>query len=55
MDTTEEKEKRTPKEIVDGRSISSHDNKKFKTRSIEKQRGVAFDFQNTGTVVKNTE
>jgi hypothetical protein len=31
IDTTGEKEKRTPKENVDGRSTSSHDNKKFKT------------------------
>jgi len=40
MDTTGEKEKRTPKENVDGRSKSSHDNKKFRTRSMEKQRGM---------------
>ena len=32
MDTTEEKEKITLKENVDGRSTSSHDNKKFRTR-----------------------
>jgi hypothetical protein len=32
MDTTGEKEKRTPKENVDGRSVSSYDNKKFGTR-----------------------
>jgi len=43
MDTTGQKEKRTPKENVDGRSTSSHDNKKFRTRSMEKQRGMAFD------------
>jgi hypothetical protein len=36
MDTTEEKEKRTPQENADGRNTSSHD-KKFRTRSIEKQ------------------
>ena len=29
MDTTGEKEKRTSKKNVDGRSTSSHDNKKF--------------------------
>jgi len=29
MDTTGEKEKRTPKENMDGKSTSSHDNKKF--------------------------
>jgi hypothetical protein len=38
MDTTEEKEKRTSKKNVDGRSTSIHDDKKFRTRSIEKQR-----------------
>ena len=43
MDTTGEKEKRTSKKSVDGRSTSSHDNKKFRTRSMEKQRnGVWF-------------
>jgi len=41
-DTTGEKEKRTSKKNVDGRSTSSHD-KKFRTRSVEKQRnGIWF-------------
>ena len=31
LDTVGEKEKRTPKKNVDGRSTSSHDNKKFRT------------------------
>jgi hypothetical protein len=44
MDTTGEKEKRTSKENMDGRSKSSHDNKKFRTRSMGNQRGMAFDF-----------
>jgi hypothetical protein len=48
MDTTGEKEKRTSKKNVD-RSISSHDNKKFGTRSMEKQRGIAFGFWETAT------
>jgi hypothetical protein len=52
MDTTGEKDKRTPKKNVDGRSTSSHDNKKFRTRSMEKQRGMAFGFQKTATAVK---
>ena len=55
IDTTGEKEKRTPKENVDGRSTSSHDNKKFKTGSMKKQRGMAFGFRKTGAAVKNTE
>jgi hypothetical protein len=40
----ERRKKRTPKEN-DGRSTSSHDNKKFRTRSAEKQRGMAFGFR----------
>jgi hypothetical protein len=47
-------EKRTPKENVAGRSTSSHDNKKFRTRSMEKQRGMAFGFRKTATAIKNT-
>jgi hypothetical protein len=54
MDTTGEKEKRTLKENVDGRSTSSHDNKEFRTRSMEKQRGMVFGFRKTVTAVKNT-
>ena len=52
MDTMEEKEKRTSKKNVDGRSTSSHDNKKLRTRSMEKQRGMAFGFRKTVTAVK---
>jgi len=47
-----EKGKRAPKENVEGRSTSSHDSKKFRTRSMEKQRGVAFGFRKTVTAVK---
>jgi hypothetical protein len=32
----ERKKKRTSKKNVDGRSTSSHDNNKFRTRSVEK-------------------
>jgi hypothetical protein len=49
MDTIGEKKKRTSKENVVGRSTSSHDNKKFRTRSMEKQGGIAFGFRNTVT------
>ena len=52
MDITGEKEKRTSKKNVDGRSTSSNDNKKFRTRSVEKQRGTAFGFRKTATAVK---
>ena len=39
------------KKNVDGRSTSSHDNKKFRNRSMEKQRGMAFGFRKTATAV----
>jgi len=52
MNTTGKKEKRTSKKNVDGRSTSTHDNKKFRTRSLEKQRGMAFGFWKTATAVK---
>ena len=51
MDTTREKEKRTSKKNVDRSSTSSHDNKKFRNRSVEKQRGMVFGFRKTATVV----
>ena len=46
LDTTGEKENRTSKKNVDGKSTSSHDNKK-----LEKQRGMAFGFRKTATAV----
>jgi len=42
------------KKNVDGRSTSSHDNKKLRNRSMEKQRGMAFGFRKTATAVKKT-
>ena len=48
---TGEKKKRTSKKNVDGRSTSSHDNKKFRKRSMEKQRGMAFGFRKPATAV----
>ena len=50
----ERRKKRTSKENVDGRSTISHDNKKLRTRSMEKQRGIAFGFRKTATAVKKT-
>ena len=55
MDTTGEKEKRTSKKNVDGRNTSSHDNKKFRTRSMEKQTGMAFGFRKKATAVKKNQ
>jgi hypothetical protein len=51
MDTRGEKKKRTSKKNVDGRRTSSHDNKKFRTKSVEKQGGMAFGFRKTATAV----
>ena len=45
----------TSKKNVDGRIASSHDNKKFRTRSMEKQRGMAFGFQKMATAVKKPD
>jgi hypothetical protein len=47
-----ERRKRGRPRKTDGRSTSSHDNKKFRTISMEKQRGMAFGFRKTATVVK---
>jgi len=55
LDTTGGKEKRTSKKNEDGRSTSSHDNKKYRTRSMEKKKGMAFGFRKTATAVKKTE
>jgi len=51
LDTTGEKEKRTSKKNIDGRSTNSHDNKKFRTKSMEEQGGMAFGFRKTATSV----
>ena len=51
MDPNGEKEKRTSKENLDRRSTSSHDNKKFETRPMEKQRGMASGFWKMTTAV----
>jgi hypothetical protein len=48
---TREKKKSTSKKIVDGRSTSSHDSKKFRTRSMEKQGGIAFGYRKTASAV----
>jgi hypothetical protein len=32
------------KKNMDGRNTSSHDNKKFRTKSVEKQGGMKFGF-----------
>jgi hypothetical protein len=42
---------RTSKKNLDGRSTSSHDSEKFRTRSMEKQRRMAFGLWETATAV----
>jgi hypothetical protein len=54
MDTTGKNEKMSKKN-VDGRSTSSHDDNKFRTRSMEKQGGMAFGFRKTATAVIKPE
>jgi hypothetical protein len=54
MDTRREKKKRTSKKNMDGRSTSSQNNKKFRTRSVEKQGRMAFGFRKTATAVIKT-
>jgi hypothetical protein len=51
MDTRGEAKKRTSKKNMDGRSTSSYDSVKFRTRSMEKQIGMAFGFRKTATAV----
>ena len=50
MDNTGKNEKCTSKKNVD-RSTSSHNNKKFGTRSMEKQRGMTSGFRKTAIAV----
>jgi hypothetical protein len=47
----ERRERGRPRKNMDRRSKSSHDKKKFRTRSMEKQRGMAFGFRKTATAV----
>ena len=54
-DTMGEKETRTSKKNMNGRGTSRCDNKKFRTRSMKKQRGMASGFQETGTAVKKPD
>jgi hypothetical protein len=51
MNTRGEKKNRTSKKNMDGRSTNSHGNKKLRTRSVEKQGGMAFGFRKTATAV----
>ena len=47
----ERRKRGRPRKSMGRRSTSSHDNKKFGTRSLEKQRGIVFGFQKMATAV----
>jgi len=49
------KEKRTSKKNVDGRCTSSHDNKKFRSRSVVKQKAMVFGSRKTAIAVTRPE
>jgi hypothetical protein len=51
----EKKEKRTSKKNMDGRCMSSHENKTFRSRSVVKQKGMVFGFRKTATAVTRPE
>ena len=55
LDTMGEKERRKSKKSVGGRSTSSHENKKFRTRSMEIQRAMAFGLRKTATAVEKPD
>jgi hypothetical protein len=55
VDTGGEKKKRTSKINVDGRCMSSHENKIFRSRSVVKQKGMVFGFRKTATAVTRPE
>jgi hypothetical protein len=55
VDTRGKKKKRTSKKNVDGRCTSSHGNKKFRSRSVVKQKGMVFGFLKTATAVVGPE
>ena len=44
-----------PKKNVDGRCMSSHENKTFRSRSVVKQKGMVCGFRKTATVVTRPE
>jgi len=55
VDTRGKKKKRTSKKNVDGKSMSSHENKTFGSRSVVKQKGMVFGFRKTATAVTRPE
>ena len=51
----EKKKKRASKKNGDGRCMSSHENKTFRSRSVVKQKGIVFGFRKTATAVTRPE
>jgi hypothetical protein len=55
VDTRGKKKKRTSKKNVNGRCMSSHENKTFRRRLVAKQKGMVFGFRKTATAVTRPE
>jgi hypothetical protein len=55
VDTRGKKENRTSKKYLDERCMSSHDMKTFISRSVVKQKGIAFGFRKMATAVTRPE
>jgi hypothetical protein len=55
LDSTGEKETRTSRKNVNESSTSSHDNRKFRSKSKEKQREMVIGFRKTATAVKKQD
>jgi hypothetical protein len=55
VDTRGKKKKKTSKKNVDGRCMSSHENKTFRSRSVVIQKGMVFGFRKMATAVTRPE
>ena len=55
MNTRGKKKKWTSKKNMDGRCMSSHENKTFRNRSVVKQKGMLSGFRKTATAVTRPE
>jgi hypothetical protein len=55
VDTRGKKKKRMSKKNVDGRCMSSRENKTFRSRSVVKQKGMVFRFREMVTAVTRPE
>jgi hypothetical protein len=55
VDTGRKKKKRTSKKNVDGRCMSSHENKTFRSRPVVEQKEMVFGYWKTATAVTRPE